>query len=378
MKQDIFLEFIICPACKSDLYLVDSGLQCSSCDRVYMQIHSQITSLFTEPDKAIVIAYLGFHKAVEFFRTQELSLAKKIKESDRITELLPIIKALNENQAFFLKWRSVLTPFVNIPKLLDVVALPKYQRVGYGYNYSYLHLDWSGEAETEAHFLHIVKAVHEVSNHNADYIKGEVLLLGAGAGRLAVELFDSSRVIWAIDSSLGQVASFYELLEKDINYWEINTKNSRHNKDMLKKQTACIPDKLKETSKKVRYLWADAVNTPLKNASIHTIFSVFFSDVEPLRKLVNELKRILVSGGYFIHIGPLEFHFADMSQHYSYDSFVNFFRENNFKIVYESELTPLMPESKGLSVCRGYINMIMVAQFTGAINVDNKSCRHKS
>ncbi len=351
-------EQLVCPKCKTELKSQQDNFFCQPCDIKFPVMDHDIVPFFNKPASTIAVAYLALYQAANGWQNRASSLTKILKTSKRKKQLLPMLKALADNQIFFKDWMKKIDTLVKPDKLIKVVR--QNTNNNYGYNYSYLTRDWSDNKDKNNEFNHMLGAINKaLTGHK---LGGNACFLGIGTGRFAVELADKFDNIWGIDSSFGQVAQFNTALESSVNFWQINTKNSVDSKDMLKKITATIPDKLKIKASRVNYIWADTLNAPFKDDFFDWILSIYFTDVKPLPKLVAEVKRLLKPGGYFLHFGPLEYHFPKVEHHYAYDEFKQYFIENNFEIVYDSVAIPpsVKFDDKSLKINQQYVEKVLL------------------
>jgi|GEM_PF-7131539 len=328
------LEKLVCPKCKGDIERKTKELFCAKCELDFPIIENNIIPFFAKPDAAIATAYWSLYQGARRWQNQSANMSKAIKISKRKKTLLPLLKALHDNSGFFKDWMYKLGSFVK-PEALVEVADQRNQN-NYGYNFNYLTRDWSQPLNPEVELtLENLKKIFKKYKP-----QGEAAFLGFGTGRFAAEFADQFDALWGVDSSFGQIAQFSSLLERAISLWEVNTKNQVNSKKLAKKVTASVPDKLKSKSKAINYIWADTLNSPFKDNHFDWIVSIYFSDVKPLPKLLAEVKRILKPGGYFLHYGPLHYHFNKIEHHYAYDEFKQFFVDNKFEILYDSTSKP--------------------------------------
>lgn len=326
---------LVCPKCKANLEWSQDTLSCPSCKINFPVINDNIVPLFIKPKLAVATAYFALHQASAGWQNRANRLGKALKTSERKKSLLPILKAFNDNQKFFKSWMKKIQNFVKPNVLIDTVKQNNSNQ--YGYNYNYLSRDWS-DKDKRNELQHIQASLNKaLAEHKTC---GNACFLGVGTGRFAVELADKFDETWGLDSSFGQVAQFYSVLEESVDFWQVNTKNSTDSQHRLKKINATIPDKLKDQAHKVNYIWADTLNAPFKDAYFDWILSIYFTDVKPLPELVKELKRLLKPKGYFLHFGPLEYHFPKIELHYAYDEFKQYFIDHGFEIVYDTSAIP--------------------------------------
>lgn len=349
----------ICLECASDLTVDETNnYRCGECDQRYAPLADGLpVAFFRDKASNIANAYLGYHRRILGIEQQIAVLGESIKGSNRKKLLLPVLKALHDNANYFKLGRDALTSVVDIPELLALANQPVAQN--YGHNLDYLIRDWADENSGEID--HLVSVLESIQQYSGDE---RALVLGAGTGRIAVELSRFHSAVTAIDNSLGQVMQFYDVLHSALSVWRIVTSNLRKDDQMLKKVHVSVSEGLKEAAQNVDYLWADGCQTPLSDDSVTCVYSVYFSDVVPLKRLLKEVSRVLPVGGTFVHLGPLQYHFNDMAAHYSLESFCSELESNDFDIVHQSEHEPIDRTllGGGLQLPAQYIDALIVAK----------------
>ncbi len=356
---------LICMQCKTPLQAAHQAYQCSECERLYDAGKAQDIPLpiafFEEPKQVYADAYLGFYRAYKHFDQKAVQLTEGLKKSGRKKELLPVLKAFKDNQKYFTRFAEALAPSVDLPTLLEKAGKNAGQK--YGYDFNYLERDWSQQPRAQLEISNLMSIVQKAVKH----CSGEhAVVLGAGMGRLATELKAHHKQVTAIENSLGQIAQFYALLQQPNHFWRVNTINTRKDNDLLKKVNLQIPKALLADAKSVDYIWADACNSPLADRSVDVLYSIYFSDVVPLTKLLAESKRLLTEGGCFVHLGPLHYHFSDITQHYSLETFCAQLVQHGFVLQHQSEHEPVNIDDEGLQRSQQYFNALIVAKYDSA------------
>ncbi len=64
-------------------------------------------------------------------------------------------------------------------------------------------------------------------------------------------------------------------------------------------------------------------------------FSIYFTDVLPLKILIPELKRVLQPNGLFFHFGPLHYHFNEIEEMLTAEEIKDAFKAEGFEIITE-------------------------------------------
>ena len=358
---DLNQSVLVCPQCKGSLVTKCEQYNCSSCNQPYPIIEKGIAALFDKPEQAIARAYIQFHYRANWWRNQSETLADTLKSSNRKKILLPTLKAQNVNRAIFEDWRGRLEGYVKPAALLDLK--PAQPAAGYGYNFNYLVRDWTNEASSGMEVEKIRRGIKRCLRLTST--RGQACVMGMGTGRFGLELAEYFKNIWGVDASFGQLVQYHDLLEKNIEFWRVNSKNQIDPRNIARKTVASIPDRLKNRAASIQYIWADALNAPFKNKFFDWVISIYFSDVKPLPNLLKEVKRILRPGGFFLHYGPLEYHFNDIEHHYTLHEFKDYFIKNGFDIVHESTCYPsnIDLSETSLALKREYIDKVLLFRF---------------
>ncbi|MCB0643566.1 MAG: methyltransferase domain-containing protein, partial [Phaeodactylibacter sp.] len=193
----------------------------------------------------------------------------------------------------------------------DLIYTPGLEAHSYVTNFDYLRRDWSGLEESE-------EEITQIADHFKQLLptddQTELLVLGAGAGRVAWQLADDFASVIAMDNSPSMVGFFYTALQQAIPFYELNTTNCFDTAEFLRPLQAKVPT---PKTDKFRMFLGDALHLPYPDQSVDAVASIFFTDMVPFAGLLEELKRVLKPGGTFIHYGPLQYHFSDLSQRLS-------------------------------------------------------------
>jgi SAM-dependent methyltransferase len=179
----------------------------------------------------------------------------------------------------------------------------------YAYN---VHRDWSwGEEENEASFA-------IVREHLGDASPRHVLVLGAGAGRLAYDLhmrthatatvvldFNPFLLLLARELTNGGSVELYEL-----------PLAPRSLDDCAVRRTLSAPVRCRDG---LHYVLADAQRPPFAPSAFDVVVTPWLVDIlpEPFGNLCRRINTLLRDGGQWINFGSLSFHVADPAQQYS-------------------------------------------------------------
>jgi SAM-dependent methyltransferase len=179
----------------------------------------------------------------------------------------------------------------------------------YAYN---IHRDWSwGADENEASFDLVDEAL-------ASGAPGKVLVLGAGAGRLAYDLhmrtgaaatvvldFNPFLLLLARYVTSGNALQLYEFPRAP---------KSLDDSAVLRTLAAERPSRAG-----LHYVLADAQRPPFPPGDFDTVITPWLVDIlpEPLPTLCRRINALLRSGGRWINFGSLDFHVGDPALQFS-------------------------------------------------------------
>lgn len=90
----------------------------------------------------------------------------------------------------------------------------------------------------------------------------------------------------------------------------------------------------KASKGQLQFLYADALNFPVKKNSLKAILTPWLIDVVPqdLRQFALRMNRSLKTGGYWINFGPLGFSYGSELNHYSPEEVKEILTESGFEI----------------------------------------------
>ena len=224
----------------------------------------------------------------------------------------------------------------------------------------YLFRDWSGLEihETQEISTAILGALQKVLESHA-----EILVVGAGLGRLAADLCHYYRHVIALDRSII-AATIFDMLSGGFLYSHERFLNAIDAKEQIQylyhrldlETTRHIQDR------RMRYACGDIGALPLSDTSIDCVVSSFFSDVVGFDVLMPSVVRVLRRGGIFLHFGPLHYHFAERGRMFPVDILRGYVSECGFEVV-EDCYVPVMAGSYQSSLMgTEYRNWLFVAR----------------
>ncbi len=333
--------FLACPRCdKTPLESSDDALHCKAC-KVDFPILEGMPWLFSEPQAA-----LGEWRGRLQFSLQQLSheiagLEKELQGSN----LRPLSQRRVERYAKALEshrrsLQKLLHPLEmqslqgNYESYLALrTRLPSDQ--GLNTYYPNIHRDWAwGEEENTASLKQIRAVLHDHAE------LGDVLVLGAGAGRLAYDIhtqlnctatlamdFNPLLMLVAKAVTSGESLSLYEFPIAPL---------ALDDDAVLRKLGA--PDVADEN---FHLLFGDALRAPFPEKTFDTVVTPWLIDIisEDLPVLAARINNLLKDNGRWVNFGSLAFSSPERTRCYSPEETKAIVAENGFSDPYVSQAT---------------------------------------
>lgn len=332
------LDLLRCPRCKGVL-VAGASIECTQCKTHFPQLQG-VPWLFSEPQAALS----EWRQRTRFLLAHLEQEAAQLRQELQNTQLrartrsrLKLLAGAKEDQGRRL--RALLAPLqldAREPSMETQIALrtrlPDSQHLT-SY-YANVHRDWCwGDEENEASFAQVAAAFGE-------HTPGTMLVLGAGAGRLAVDLHQRCAPLQTIAADInpllvfigakviaGESASLYE--------FPIAPKTSEDHA-LLRRLTR---------SEKVRdgfhFVFADAFHAPFASGRFNSVVTPWFIDIVPhdLEALARRINDWLAPGGLWINFGSLAFSHPEKARCYALDEVMEILEETGFECTYDSEAT---------------------------------------
>jgi ubiquinone/menaquinone biosynthesis C-methylase UbiE len=235
-----------------------------------------------------------------------------IEQQSQARDLLPVTKSrclamIDAVRAQAADIRAVLTPFF-AADVRTTAESPASTVVPAPLTYiHYLYRDWGWPADPNGENERVLAAVQSVLKYNR---VGQMLVLGAGACRLAYDLHrsatDSETVVLDIDPFLFATAHTV-IRGGSVTIREANAEI--HDCDCVVKEWVLRAPHGSIAEDSFHFLLADGLEVPFMAASFDTILTPWFIDIVPkdLRNLISEIHRLLRPGGRWINVGPLHY-----------------------------------------------------------------------
>jgi uncharacterized protein YbaR (Trm112 family)/SAM-dependent methyltransferase len=339
--SETLLNLLACPRCdKTPLSNTDTGLHCSACKVDFPSLDG-IPCMFAEPD-----ASLGEWRGRMQFALQQLSHeAAGLDTELRNEDLRDLTRRRLERYQTAIEYHRRALQKLMQP--LDVqstsgnyetyLALRTRLPVDQGLNtyYANVHRDWAwGDDENQASLQQVSAVLHD----NAEL--GRVLVLGAGAGRLAYDIHTqldcSSTVALDFNPMLMLVANAMRRGEK-LKMYEFPIAPKSLEDDAVKR-TLAAPAK---TDDEFYLVLGDALRPPFAEQSFDTVVTPWLIDIiaEDLPVLGARINRLLCDNGRWVNFGSLAFASPMRSRQYSPEETKSIVAECGFSDPYVAEAT---------------------------------------
>ena len=334
-------DLLACPRCdKTPLALADGVYSCGACKIDFPSVDG-IPWLFAEPQ-----ASLGEWRGRLQFALQKLSQEAAGLESElKDKELRPLTRRRLERHKKSLedhrrKLAKLLRP-VDVQSLSgnyeSYLALRTRLPSDQGLNtyYANIHRDWAwGDEENRASLKQIRAVLHD----NAEL--GDVLVLGAGAGRLAYDIhmqMDCNRTIaFDFNPMLLLVAQSVARGEQLKMHEFPIAPRSLEDDAVLRTLSAPEP-----ASDGFELVLGDALRPPFAAATFDTVVTPWLIDIitENFSAFATRINTLLKTDGRWVNFGSLAFAGPQQATHYSPEECKAIIAESGFTDPYVAEAT---------------------------------------
>ena len=335
------IELLACPRCdKTPLDPVDDKLHCKACKLDFPSV-SGIPWMFAEPE-----ATLGEWRGRLQFALQQLSheiagLDQELKDKAisalarrRIERYRKCVESHRRKLQKLLRPVDVQSLQGNFESYLALrTRLPSDQ--GLNTYYANIHRDWAwGDGENEASLKQLQAVLHDHAE------LGNVLVLGAGAGRLAYDVHMNiectSTVAMDFNPLLVLVAKAVTQGEK-LNLYEFPIAPLALEDDAVLRKLAA-PEVVGDN---FHLVLGDALRPPFPEKSFDTIITPWLIDIisEDLPVLAARINRLLKKDGRWVNFGSLAFSSPERARCYSPEEVKAIVAESGFSDPYVSQAT---------------------------------------
>lgn len=334
-------DLLACPRCdKTPLESSDEALHCKAC-KIDFPILEGMPWMFAEPQ-----ATLGEWRGRLQYSLQQLSqevanLDKELQQDD----MRPLAKRRVKRYK-----KALETHRRSLQKLLQPVEMQSLQGnyetylalrtrlpsdQGLNTYYPNVHRDWSWGDEENAASL---KQIRAVLHDHAEL--GDVLVLGAGAGRLAYDIhteLDCRSTVCMDFNPLLMLVAKAVTSGKSLNLYEFPIAPLALDDDaVLRKLSA--PEAADEN---FHLVFGDALRAPFPDKSFDTVVTPWLIDIisEDLPELAARINNLLKENGRWVNFGSLAFANPERARCYSPEEIKAIVGENGFSDPYVSQAT---------------------------------------
>jgi uncharacterized protein YbaR (Trm112 family)/SAM-dependent methyltransferase len=291
------LDLLVCPACRGQLSEQRGQYRCAPCKVQYPTLGG-VPCLLPEPARWRAS---WDEQLTELKRAAEETVTMFEKEL-RKPGLLPNTRLRLQTQVALTKKTlaelvAVIEPAAE-PNTHESLPAPRIDPLN---TFHYLHRDWAETVENE-------KALACVERVLDDAPLGRLLVLGAGAGRLAYDLHRTRRATLTVALDIDPLVAL--VAQRMVSGGRMELTEARSNATEMSRfgvlrslQAPFGP------IERFHVLLANALHPPVREQMFDTVLTPWFIDVVPpdLRDFMSVLSRVLVPGGRWINYGPLLF-----------------------------------------------------------------------
>jgi uncharacterized protein YbaR (Trm112 family) len=334
-------ELLACPRCdKTPLESSDAALHCKAC-KVDFPVLEGMPWMFAEPQSA-----LGEWRGRLQFSLQQLSqeaanLDNELKSDDlsalarrRVERYQKAVKSHKRSLQKLLQPVEMQSLEGNYESYLALrTRMPTDQ--GLNTYYANVHRDWSwGREENEASLKQIRAVLHDHAE------LGNVLVLGAGAGRLAYdihsELSCSTTVAMDFNPLLMLVARAVTS-GRELRLYEFPIAPLSLEDDAVARKLSAPA----AADENFHLVFGDALRAPFPDGTFDTVVTPWLIDIisEDLPVLAARINGLLKDNGRWVNFGSLAFASPERARCYSPEETKAIVAENGFSDPYVSQAT---------------------------------------
>lgn len=312
------VDLLACPRCDRPLKAADDGFACGGCRTAFSRVGG-VPWLFADPDTARMEWRLRYHLAREKLQRDRARVTHALAGDVPAGTRQRLERQAAGYAAHIEELDGLLAPLglsAQGPAYESHLALRTRMPTDQGLNtyYANIHRDWCwGDAENGPSHEHVEGALGTDAGDN-------VLVLGAGAGRLAYDLHQGSAaaVTLALDFNplLMLVAQQLAAGEKmTLHEFPIAPKTAA---DVAVAQTLSAPEAARDGFVP---LLGSALRPPIRAGSIQRLVTPWLVDILPEDFALQAARwnRLLPVGGRWVIFGSLAFRNEDPAQNYGLD-----------------------------------------------------------
>lgn len=306
-RPALMLQLSHCPGCRGASLQKDEGdWSCPACGRSF-PVTLGIPWLFREPARVIaewrnrLAFYLGELALEQRIAESDLAAASRASTRERLRLLAQASAGQQRRVAELLAPLELVTgPSPEATQLAFATALPRNQTLGT--YYPNLHRDWVwGEEENARSLEQVAQALGEIEGRR-------VLVLGAGAGRLAYDVHQSLKSALTVVLDINPLLLFtaQRMFAGDrIELYEFPLA-PREPTDVAVLRVLSAPCASRAG---LECVFADALDAPFAPGSFDAVLTPWLIDIldEDFARLPGRINRLLEKGGRWVSFGSLSF-----------------------------------------------------------------------
>jgi uncharacterized protein YbaR (Trm112 family) len=330
MNDADFLELLACPRCDQPLAASGDGFRCAGCRVDFPRLDS-IPWLFAEPGAALDEWRGRLHFALQRNERDEKQLRAALARPDLREATRERLEPLaNATAGHGLLLRTLLAPLElerNAASIETHLALRTRLPTDQGLTtyYPNVHRDWCwGDEENEASFLILDGALGGAA-------PGRVLVLGAGAARLAYDVHQrwSATGTVALDfNPLLMLVAHRVARGERVELYEFPIA-PRSSADHAVLRALAAPAPARDG---FACVLADAHRPPFRRGAFDTVITPWLVDILPekFEVLCARINALLAPGGRWLNFGSLSFHVPDAAARFGLEECTAVIEENGF------------------------------------------------
>ncbi len=341
-----FIERLACPVCvdkSSSLSVKSNVLQCGKCNAEFPLFKCNkaiIPWLFAQPDTTLQEWQARLKGFLHVNQLEQKQLKEGLKDK-RLSKTgqRRINKLIDAKKQQIKQVLEILSPLSLEGKqdqgLNDVIGTyqsktPKAQ--GLDSYYNNIFRDWVWDNGENEQMLAAIDSVLK-----GQLLSGNILTIGAGAGRLSYDLHQkfSAKCSLLLDiNPLLLLAGCKATQGEDFSLNEFPI--APLNKNTFVQQQNCKAPNTNQEN--IFYMFADGMNPPIQSNSFDTVVTPWLLDIIPqnLRDYIPRINQCLKVGGTWLNTGSLAFFHKQQAWCYSEEEVIELLDKNGFELIESS------------------------------------------
>jgi uncharacterized protein YbaR (Trm112 family) len=291
------LDLLMCPACRGQLAEQGGSYQCRQCQTDYPTLGG-VPCLLPGPDRWRASWRLQLEELTSAAEDTVAMFEKELRKPALLPNTrLRLQTQIDLTRKTLAEVLSIIEPAAG-PNTDNPIPAPRIDPLN---TFHYLHRDWAETTENGT-ALACVERVLDAAP------LGRLLVLGAGAGRLAYDLHVTKRASLTVAIDIDPLVAL--VAQHMASGGRIELTEARSNATEMTRfgvlRTLQAPAGAVEH---FHVLLANGLQPPLRDQMFDTVLTPWFIDVVPpdLRDFMSVLGRVLVPGGRWLNYGPLLF-----------------------------------------------------------------------